>query len=912
MSTTPDSLDTLKLGSQSYHYYSLPKAADTLGDISRLPKTLKVLLENQLRFADDESVSNDDLQALVDWQKKASSDREIGYRPARVLMQDFTGVPGVVDLASMRAAVAKLGEDPERINPLSPVDLVIDHSVMVDKFGDQSAFKDNVAIEMERNRERYEFLRWGQEAFDNFRVVPPGTGICHQVNLEYLGKTVWTKEEDGKTFAYPDTLVGTDSHTTMINGLGILGWGVGGIEAEAAMLGQPVSMLIPEVVGFKLTGKLKEGITATDLVLTVTQMLRSRGVVGKFVEFYGDGLDDLPLADRATIANMAPEYGATCGFFPVDDETLNYLRLTGREDEQVELVEAYSKAQGLWREAGDEPIFSDTLALDMGEVQASLAGPKRPQDRVALKDMKSTFEELLAASGSKASEEEQGKWQSEGGQTAVGVKDSYEHPTSQDVDLDGEKFRLNPGAVVIAAITSCTNTSNPSVMMAAGLLARNALAKGLKTQPWVKTSLAPGSKVVTDYLAAGGVDDDLDALGFNLVGYGCTTCIGNSGPLADPIEKAINDGDMTVASVLSGNRNFEGRVHPLVKTNWLASPPLVVAYALAGNVRTDLSSEPLGTGSDGEPVYLSDIWPSQAEIAEAVEKVKTEMYRKEYAEVFDGDEVWQAIDVPQSEVYEWSDASTYIQHPPFFEGMGRTPDAIDDVKDARVLAMLGDSVTTDHISPAGAIKPDSPAGRYLQERGVKPADFNSYGSRRGNHEVMMRGTFANVRIQNEMLDGVVGGETRHVPSGEQMAIYDAAMQYQQEDTPLVVVAGKEYGTGSSRDWAAKGTRLLGVRAVLAESYERIHRSNLIGMGVVPLQFPEGETRKSLGMTGDETVSIEGLDDLSPGSQVKVTIKSDKGEKHIDALCRIDTANELEYYRHGGILHYVLRKMIGEA
>jgi aconitate hydratase len=912
MSTTPDSLDTLKLGSQSYHYYSLPKAADTLGDISRLPKTLKVLLENQLRFADDESVSNDDLQALVDWQKKASSDREIGYRPARVLMQDFTGVPGVVDLASMRAAVAKLGEDPERINPLSPVDLVIDHSVMVDKFGDQSAFKDNVAIEMERNRERYEFLRWGQEAFDNFRVVPPGTGICHQVNLEYLGKTVWTKEEDGKTFAYPDTLVGTDSHTTMINGLGILGWGVGGIEAEAAMLGQPVSMLIPEVVGFKLTGKLKEGITATDLVLTVTQMLRSRGVVGKFVEFYGDGLDDLPLADRATIANMAPEYGATCGFFPVDDETLNYLRLTGREDEQVELVEAYSKAQGLWRETGDEPIFTDTLALDMGEVEASLAGPKRPQDRVALKDMKTTFETLLAANGDKASEEEQGKWQSEGGQTAVGIEDSYEHPTSQDVDLDGEKFRLNPGAVVIAAITSCTNTSNPSVMMAAGLLARKALAKGLKTQPWVKTSLAPGSKVVTDYLAAGGVDDDLDALGFNLVGYGCTTCIGNSGPLADPIEKAINDGDMTVASVLSGNRNFEGRVHPLVKTNWLASPPLVVAYALAGNVRTDLSSEPLGTGSDGEPVYLSDIWPSQAEIAEAVEKVKTEMYRKEYAEVFDGDEVWQAIDVPQSEVYEWSDASTYIQHPPFFEGMGRTPDAIEDVKDARVLAMLGDSVTTDHISPAGAIKPDSPAGRYLQERGVKPADFNSYGSRRGNHEVMMRGTFANVRIQNEMLDGVVGGETRHVPSGEQMAIYDAAMQYQQEDTPLVVVAGKEYGTGSSRDWAAKGTRLLGVRAVLAESYERIHRSNLIGMGVVPLQFPEGETRKSLGMTGDETVSIEGLDSLSPGGQVRVTIKSDKGEKHIDALCRIDTANELEYYRHGGILHYVLRKMIGSA
>ncbi|MEQ6918579.1 aconitate hydratase AcnA [Halomonas aquatica] len=908
----PDTLQTLDAGGKTYHFHSLPKAAEALGDIGRLPKTLKTLLENQLRFADDESVAREDMQALVDWQQEARSTREIGYRPARVLMQDFTGVPGVVDLASMRAAVAKLGEDPERINPLSPVDLVIDHSVMVDKFGNPAAFKDNVAIEMERNHERYEFLRWGQQAFDNFRVVPPGTGICHQVNLEYLGKTVWTKEEDGKTFAYPDTLVGTDSHTTMINGLGVLGWGVGGIEAEAAMLGQPVSMLIPEVVGFKLTGKLKEGITATDLVLTVTQMLRKRGVVGKFVEFYGDGLDDLPLADRATIANMAPEYGATCGFFPVDDETLNYLRLTGRDDDQVSLVEAYSKAQGLWRETGDEPIFTDTLALDMGEVEASLAGPKRPQDRVALKDMKTTFETLLGDGDNKASEEDQGKWQSEGGQTAVGVENSYEHPTSQDVDLDGKSFRLDPGAVVIAAITSCTNTSNPSVMMAAGLLARNALAKGLKTQPWVKTSLAPGSKVVTDYLAAGGVDDDLDALGFNLVGYGCTTCIGNSGPLADPIEKAINDGDMTVASVLSGNRNFEGRVHPLVKTNWLASPPLVVAYALAGNVRTDLSTEPLGTGSDGQPVYLSDIWPSQAEIAKAVEQVKTEMYRKEYAEVFDGDDVWKSIDVPQSEVYEWSDASTYIQHPPFFEGMGRTPDAIEDVKDARMLAMLGDSVTTDHISPAGSIKPDSPAGRYLQERGVKPVDFNSYGSRRGNHEVMMRGTFANVRIQNEMLDGVVGGETRHVPSGKQMAIYDAAMQYQQEGTPLVVIAGKEYGTGSSRDWAAKGTRLLGVRAVLAESYERIHRSNLIGMGVVPLQFPEGESRKTLGLTGDETVSIEGLSELSPGGRVKVTIASDKGEKKLDALCRIDTANELEYYRHGGILHYVLRKMIGSA
>ncbi|SFU59611.1 aconitate hydratase AcnA [Halomonas korlensis] len=908
----PDTHQTLEVSGTTYHYYSLPKAAEALGNIDRLPMTLKILLENQLRFADDESVALEDMQALVDWQEQGRSDREIGYRPARVLMQDFTGVPGVVDLASMRAAVEKLGEDPARINPLSPVDLVIDHSVMVDHYGNPAAFKDNVAIEMERNRERYEFLRWGQEAFDNFRVVPPGTGICHQVNLEYLGKTVWSKEQDGKTFAYPDTLVGTDSHTTMINGLGVLGWGVGGIEAEAAMLGQPVSMLIPEVIGFKLTGKMREGITATDLVLTVTQMLRQKGVVGKFVEFYGDGLDDLPLADRATIANMAPEYGATCGFFPADAETLNYMRLTGRDDAQIALVEAYCKAQGLWRQPGAEPVFSDTLHLDMDEVVASMAGPKRPQDRVALTDIKSTFEQIMQDEGNQIAPSEEDRWLSEGGQTAVGVERSYDDDDTQDVDIDGTAFKLNHGAVVIAAITSCTNTSNPSVMMAAGLLARKAREKGLTTKPWVKTSLAPGSKVVTEYLNAGGVQDDLNALGFNLVGYGCTTCIGNSGPLHEPIESAIEKGDLTVASVLSGNRNFEGRVHPLTKTNWLASPPLVVAYALAGNVRCDLTAEPLGTGSDGEPVYLQDIWPSQAEIAEAVEKVNTAMFRKEYAEVFEGDEVWKAIEVPQSKVYQWSKESTYIQHPPFFEGMGKTPDAIEDVKDARILAMFADSVTTDHISPAGAIKPDSPAGRYLQERGVKPVDFNSYGSRRGNHEIMMRGTFANVRIKNEMLDGVVGGETRHVPSGKQMPIYDAAMQYQQEGTPLVVIAGKEYGTGSSRDWAAKGTLLLGVRAVLAESYERIHRSNLIGMGVVPLQFPEGEDRKTLGLTGDERISIEGLSELSPGSQVKVTIASDKGEKKLEVLCRIDTANELEYYRHGGILHYVLRSMIGSA
>ncbi|MGM8932736.1 aconitate hydratase AcnA [Salinicola halophyticus] len=920
MATAPShTLATLDVKGTTFHYYSLPKAAETLGNIDKLPMTLKVLLENQLRYADDPTVSEDDIQALADWLKEGKSTREIGYRPARVLMQDFTGVPGVVDLAAMRDAVKKLGAKAERINPLSPVDLVIDHSVMVDHFGDASAFKDNVAMEMERNLERYEFLRWGQDAFDNFRVVPPGTGICHQVNLEYLGKTVWTKEVDGKTYAFPDTLVGTDSHTTMINGLGILGWGVGGIEAEAAMLGQPVSMLIPEVVGFKLTGKLNEGITATDLVLTVTQMLRKKGVVGKFVEFYGDGLDDLPLADRATIANMAPEYGATCGFFPVDEETLNYLRLTGREEEQIELVKAYTQAQGLWRQPGAEPTFTDALELDMGKVEASLAGPKRPQDRVALTDLKSTFEGLMNGDKPDASKEEQGKWMSEGGDTAVGAPPAdgesyrtgsdYRTGDSQQVEYEGESFSLNHGAVVIAAITSCTNTSNPSVMMAAGLLARKAHEKGLTTKPWVKTSLAPGSKVVTDYLAAGGVQDDLNALGFNLVGYGCTTCIGNSGPLPEPIEKAVNNGDLTVASVLSGNRNFEGRVHPLVKTNWLASPPLVVAYALAGNVRKDLTKEPLGKDQQGNDVYLKDIWPSQAEIAGAVEKVKTEMYRKEYAEVFDGDEIWQSIEFPESEVYAWSKDSTYIQHPPFFEGMEKEPKPVEDVKNARVLAKLGDSVTTDHISPAGSIKPDSPAGKYLQEHGVAVKDFNSYGSRRGNHEVMMRGTFANVRIRNEMLENVEGGYTRHVPSGEQMSIYDAAMKYAEDDTPLVVIAGKEYGTGSSRDWAAKGTRLLGVRAVITESYERIHRSNLIGMGVLPLQFPEGESRETLGLTGDETVSIEGLKDLAPGSTVKVTIASDKGEKKIDALCRIDTANELEYYRHGGILHYVLRSML---
>ncbi|MFC0268813.1 aconitate hydratase AcnA [Kushneria aurantia] len=903
-----DTLNELKVGDQTYHYYSLKKAAEQYGDITRLPFTLKVLLENQLRFQDGETATENDIQALVDWQQEAKSSHEIGYRPARVLMQDFTGVPGVVDLAAMRDAVAKLGEKPSRINPLSPVDLVIDHSVMVDDYGNPQAFEDNVKIEMERNLERYEFLRWGQQAFDNFRVVPPGTGICHQVNLEYLGKSVWTKEEDGKTFAFPDTLVGTDSHTTMINGLGVLGWGVGGIEAEAAMLGQPVSMVIPEVVGFKLEGKLREGITATDLVLTVTQMLRKRGVVGKFVEFYGDGLKDLPLADRATIANMAPEYGATCGFFPLDEETLNYMKLTGRSQEQIDLVKAYAREQGLWREPGHEPIFTDTLYLDMNEVEASLAGPKRPQDRVALTDMSSTFEKLLADQSKDASNQEENRWQGEGGSTAPFVDNSFDE--EPNVDYKGEKFRLQDGAVVIAAITSCTNTSNPSVLMAAGLLAKKAVEKGLVSKPWVKTSLAPGSKVVTDYLATAGFQEPLNKLGFNLVGYGCTTCIGNSGPLPEPIDQAIQDESLTVASVLSGNRNFEGRIHPLVKTNWLASPPLVVAYALAGNVRIDISKDALGKDNSGNPVYLKDIWPSQKEIAEAVERVRSDMYRKEYAEVFDGDEAWQSIDITEGEVYEWSKDSTYIQHPPFFEGMDREPAPVEDVKEARVLARLGDSVTTDHISPAGSIKPDSPAGRYLQENGVAVKDFNSYGSRRGNHEVMMRGTFANVRIRNEMLDGVEGGFTRHVPSGEQMAIYDAAMKYAESDTPLVVIAGKEYGTGSSRDWAAKGTRLLGVRAVIAESYERIHRSNLIGMGVLPLQFPEGEDRNSLGLTGNETVSISGLSDIEPNAKVKVSITFEDGNsKEIDAVCSIFTANELAYFRHGGILHYVLRSML---
>ncbi len=902
-------LKTLQIDDKTYHYFSLPEAAKSLGDLDKLPMSLKVLLENLLRWEDNKTVTGADLKAIAAWLKERQSDREIQYRPARVLMQDFTGVPAVVDLAAMRAAVAKAGGDPQRINPLSPVDLVIDHSVMVDKFGNADAFEQNVDIEMQRNGERYAFLRWGQSAFDNFSVVPPGTGICHQVNLEYLGRTVWTKDEDGRTYAFPDTLVGTDSHTTMINGLGVLGWGVGGIEAEAAMLGQPVSMLIPEVIGFKLTGKLKEGITATDLVLTVTQMLRKKGVVGKFVEFYGDGLADLPLADRATIANMAPEYGATCGFFPVDEVTLDYLRLSGRPAQTVKLVEAYTKAQGLWRNAGQEPVFTDSLALDMGSVEASLAGPKRPQDRVSLPNVGQAFSDFLDLQF-KPTNKEEGRLESEGGGgVAVGNADLV---GETDYEYDGHTYRLKNGAVVIAAITSCTNTSNPSVMMAAGLVAKKAVEKGLTRKPWVKTSLAPGSKVVTDYYKAAGLTQYLDKLGFDLVGYGCTTCIGNSGPLPEPIEKAIQKADLAVASVLSGNRNFEGRVHPLVKTNWLASPPLVVAYALAGTVRIDISSEPLGNDQDGKPVYLKDIWPSSQEIADAVAQVSTGMFHKEYAEVFAGDEQWQAIEVPQAATYVWQPDSTYIQHPPFFDDIAGPLPVIKDVQGANVLALLGDSVTTDHISPAGNIKADSPAGRYLREQGVEPRDFNSYGSRRGNHEVMMRGTFANIRIRNEMLGGEEGGNTLYIPTGEKMPIYDAAMQYQASGTPLVVIAGQEYGTGSSRDWAAKGTNLLGVKAVIAESFERIHRSNLVGMGVLPLQFKLDQNRKALKLTGKERIDILGLTDVEITPRMNLTLvitREDGSSEKVEVLCRIDTLNEVEYFKAGGILHYVLRQLI---
>ncbi|QIF94010.1 aconitate hydratase AcnA [Proteus vulgaris] len=883
-----ESHSTLLVGSREYEYYRLTEVARQLGDITRLPKSLKVLLENLVRYLDNDTVVEDDIKALVDWQKTAHASREIAYRPARVLMQDFTGVPAVVDLAAMREAVKSLGGQVEKVNPLSPVDLVIDHSVMVDEYASKNAFAENVEIEMERNYERYLFLRWGQQSFERFRVVPPGTGICHQVNLEYLGKAIWSEEKDGRYVAYPDTLVGTDSHTTMINGLGVLGWGVGGIEAEAAMLGQPISMLIPDVVGFKLTGKLREGITATDLVLTVTQMLRAHGVVGKFVEFYGDGLASLPLADRATIANMSPEYGATCGFFPIDNITLDYLRLTGREEQEIALVEVYSKEQGLWRHAGDEPIFTSTLSLDMGTVEASLAGPKRPQDRVNLASVPNAFKAAVELETNK--------------------KPLSHFP---EVKIDSyPEFKLTDGAVVIAAITSCTNTSNPNVLMAAGLLAKNAVEKGLQRKPWVKSSLAPGSKVVTDYLNLAGLTPYLDELGFNLVGYGCTTCIGNSGPLLAPIENAIKDNDLTIAAVLSGNRNFEGRIHPLVKTNWLASPPLVVAYALSGNMSIDLTKEPLGKDKQGNPVYLKDIWPDSKAIADAVEKVKTEMFHKEYSAVFEGDETWKSLKTQNTPVYTWQADSTYIRHPPFFKGMTKTPAPINDIHQASILAILGDSVTTDHISPAGNIKADSPAGRYLREHGVEPKDFNSYGSRRGNHEVMMRGTFANIRIRNEMVPGIEGGFTKHIPTGETLAIYDAAMRYQQENTPLAIIAGSEYGSGSSRDWAAKGTRLLGVRVVIAGSFERIHRSNLIGMGVLPLEFPAGVTRQTLGLKGDEKIEITGLNALTPGQDVAVNITfADNRTETIMARCRIDTQTELAYFQHGGILHYVIRNML---
>ena len=881
---------TLTVRGNEYAYFSIDAAEQKgLGDVSHLPVSLKILFENLLRFEDAVTVTSDDIRALGDWVANPPDAQEIAYRPARVLMQDFTGVPGVADLAAMRSAVVDAGHDPSVINPLSPVDLVIDHSVMVDNFGTADAFEQNVAIEMERNRERYRFLRWGQSAFDNFRVVPPGTGICHQVNLEYLAKVVWTKMANGEVLAYPDTLVGTDSHTTMVNGLGVLGWGVGGIEAEAAMLGQPVSMLIPDVIGFRLSGKLADGITATDLVLRVVEMLRAFGVVGKFVEFFGDGLDHLPLADRATIANMAPEYGATCGIFPIDQETVNYLGLSGRDPEAIALVESYAKAQGMWRDPDNEPVFSATLELDMGTIEPALAGPKRPQDRVLMRDIKTVFDEGLELTG-----------------RALDAK---------RVPVTGTSHDLGHGDVVIAAITSCTNTSNPAVMLAAGLVAQKANERGLAVKPWVKTSLAPGSKVVTEYLEKTGLQASLDAVGFHLVGYGCTTCIGNSGPLDEAVSAAIADGDLMVASVLSGNRNFEGRVHQEVRTNWLASPPLVVAYALAGTTRINLSEDPIGEGADGSPIYLRDIWPSNTEVRDAIDQVSADMFERQYADVFSGPESWQAIDVSDADTYAWEN-STYIKQPPFFS-VGASLDQGVDIRRARILAVLGDSVTTDHISPAGAIQPASPAGEYLQQHGVNVVDFNSYGSRRGNHEVMMRGTFANIRIRNEMVPGTEGGYTNHIPTGDQLSIYDAAVRYQGEDIPLVIFAGKEYGTGSSRDWAAKGTRLLGVKAVIAESFERIHRSNLIGMGVLPLQFAEGETRTTLAIQGDEIVDI-----ALPGDDVEITprqslelriTRPDGTVQTVRVESRIDTENEIEYFRCGGILQYVLNNLVaGEA
>ncbi|MGX9712004.1 aconitate hydratase AcnA [Stenotrophomonas maltophilia group sp. LNF259] len=916
MSDSFSTRSQLNVGGKTYDYFSLP----TLGqrfDISHLPYSMKILLENLLRHEDGGiTVGKDHIEAVARWNPAAEPDTEIAFMPARVVLQDFTGVPCVVDLAAMRDAVVKLGGKPEQINPQIPSELVIDHSVQVDVFGKPDALDLNGKIEFQRNQERYGFLRWGQKAFDNFKVVPPNTGIVHQVNLENLARVVMTAEKDGKAVAYPDTVFGTDSHTTMINGIGVLGWGVGGIEAEAAMLGQPSSMLIPQVVGFKLTGKLPEGATATDLVLTVTQMLRKLGVVGKFVEFYGDGLQHLPLADRATIGNMAPEYGATCGIFPIDAESLNYLRLSGRSEEQINLVEAYAKAQGLWHEPGSPHAqYSTTLELDMGTVKPSLAGPKRPQDRVLLEDVQKNYREALVgltANRDKRSEDV-ATFVNEGGGAAVGNEQLAKG--FADIEIEGRKVRLKDGAVVIAAITSCTNTSNPAVMIGAGLLARNAAAKGLNRQPWVKTSLGPGSRVVTDYLEKAGVLKELEKIGFYVVGYGCTTCIGNSGPLPTEVSAGIAAGDLVVTSVLSGNRNFEGRVHPEVKMNYLASPPLVVAYAIAGTTDIDLTTQPLGTGSDGQPVFLRDIWPSNKEIGDVIAAtIGPEMFKQNYADVFKGDTRWNTIASPDGNLYEWSDASTYIKNPPYFDGMTMQTGSIDDVHGARVMGLFGDSITTDHISPAGNIKKDSPAGRFLQERGVQPADFNSYGSRRGNDDVMVRGTFANIRIKNLMFGGEEGGNTLYYPAGggqpEKLAIYDAAMKYKAEKVPLVVLAGKEYGTGSSRDWAAKGTLLLGVKAVIAESFERIHRSNLVGMGVLPLQFRNGENAQSLGLDGSEVIDITGLQDGASKRATVTATKADGTKKTFEVSVMLLTPKEVEYFRHGGLLQYVLRQLAG--
>ncbi|RLK11033.1 aconitate hydratase AcnA [Ruegeria conchae] len=878
---------SLNVNGKSISYYSIPAAQEAgLGDFSNLPAALKVVLENMLRFEDDGfSVSVDDIKAFAEWGANGGKNpREIAYRPARVLMQDFTGVPAVVDLAAMRDGIKALGGDAQKINPLNPVDLVIDHSVMIDEFGNPRAFQMNVDREYERNMERYQFLKWGQGAFNNFRVVPPGTGICHQVNLEYLAQTVWTDtDQSGEEVAYPDTLVGTDSHTTMVNGMAVLGWGVGGIEAEAAMLGQPISMLIPEVVGFELTGSMVEGTTGTDLVLKVVEMLREKGVVGKFVEFYGEGLDRLPLADRATIANMAPEYGATCGFFPIDGETLRYMRNTGRDEDRLALVETYAKENGFWRDENYSPIYTDTLSLDMGTIVPAISGPKRPQDYVALTDAKAAFTKEMA--------------------------ETFKRPMGKQVEVKGEEYGMESGKVVIASITSCTNTSNPYVMIGAGLVAKKAHELGLNRQPWVKTSLAPGSQVVSEYLEAAGLQEHLDAIGFNLVGYGCTTCIGNSGPIQKEISEAIAEGDLVATSVLSGNRNFEGRISPDVRANYLASPPLVVVYALAGTMDIDLTSEPIGKDKDGNDVFMKDLWPSQKEISDLVQETVTrEAFQSKYADVFKGDEKWQSVDTTDAETYDWPPASTYIQNPPYFQGMGHEPGTISNIDGAKVLAVLGDMVTTDHISPAGSFATTTPAGKYLIERQVQPREFNSYGSRRGNHEVMMRGTFANIRIKNEMLDGVEGGYTKG-PDGEQTSIYDASMAYQANGTPLVVFGGEQYGAGSSRDWAAKGTALLGVKAVIAESFERIHRSNLVGMGVIPFEFTGGDNRKTLGLKGDETVSIHGLDSVEPLQEVPCTIVYGDGtEKTIALKCRIDTAPEIEYIENGGVLQYVLRNL----